>query len=253
MRWFNAPLAEPTSAERIRTILTAADSMTVVTDEGRTEVSRLGGTGGTEHVHLHPAPGQADPDGVNGVNGIDGSASPGSVPATLEFTDVAPTPVRDRVRARVLLAGWLLPAGEHRGSDGSRCMEFGRAVLDRAGERTAVGLGELMEAESDPLATCEAGMLTHMTDDHGDLVELLTRLVKPRQPTAVRRALPLAMDRYGITLRLEYAMGHEDARLAFPSPVRDPDQAGERIRALLDSARGRSARGRTLRDSFRDS
>ncbi|MEU3601525.1 DUF2470 domain-containing protein [Streptomyces sp. NPDC006798] len=241
MRWFNAPLAEPTSAERIRTILTAADSMTVVTDEGRTEVSRLGGTGGTEHIHLHPAPADGGP------------AGPGSVPATLEFTDIAPTPVRDRVRARVLLAGRLLPPGEHRGSDGSRCMEFGRAVLDRAGERTPVGLWELMEAESDPLATCEAGMLTHMTDDHGDLVELLLRLVRPSRPAAVRRTLPLAMDRYGITLRLEYAEGHEDARLAFPTPVRDPDQAGERVRALLESARGRSARGRSLRDSFRDS
>ncbi|MEW1548833.1 DUF2470 domain-containing protein [Streptomyces tsukubensis] len=239
MRWFNAPLAQPTSAERIRTILTAADSMTVVTDEGRAEVSRLGGGGVAEHIHLHPVD--------HGVEGR-GPAGPGIARAVLEFTDIAPTPVRDRVRARVLLTGWLLPEGEHRGADGSRCMEFEHAVLERAGERTSVGLRELMEAETDPLATCEAGMLTHMTDDHGDLVDVLLRLAEPRRAGTVRRALPLAIDRYGITLRLEYADAHEDVRLGFASPVRDPDQAGERIRALVDSAHGRF-RGRLLRDS----
>ncbi|MGV9316839.1 hypothetical protein ACWDR0_32375, partial [Streptomyces sp. NPDC003691] len=119
MRWFNAPLAQPTSAERIRTILTAADSMTVVTDEGRTEVSRLGRGGMAEHIHLHP---------VEYGAGEPGGSGPGIIRAVLEFTDVAPTAVRDRVRARVLLAGWLLPEGEHAGTDGSRCMEFERAV-----------------------------------------------------------------------------------------------------------------------------
>lgn len=239
MRWFNAPLAQPTSAERIRTILTAADSMTVVTDEGRTEVSRLGRGGMAEHIHLHP---------VEYGAGEPGGSGPGIIRAVLEFTDVAPTAVRDRVRARVLLAGWLLPEGEHAGTDGSRCMEFERAVLERAGERTTVGLRELMEAETDPLATCEAGMLTHMTDDHGDLVDVLLGLVEPGRAAAARRALPLAIDRYGITLRLEYADGHEDFRLGFASPVRDADQAGDRIRTLVDSAHGRF-RGKLLRDS----
>lgn len=54
MRLFTTPVAQPTSAERIRSILMAADSMTIVTDEGRTEVSRLHGPGATEHIHLHP-------------------------------------------------------------------------------------------------------------------------------------------------------------------------------------------------------
>ncbi|MFF0445217.1 DUF2470 domain-containing protein [Streptomyces sp. NPDC004609] len=240
MRLFNTPIALPTTAERIRSILMAADSMTVVTDEGRTEISRLHGPGITEHIHLHPAaPRPSDAD-----------ASPdGPVRATLEFTDIAPTPVRDRVRARVLLAGWLLPASEHSGPGGSRCMEFDRAVLERAGERTAVGLDELMEAETDPLATCEAGMLTHMVDDHRDIVGLLLRLVKPRLTVGARRALPLAIDRYGITLRLEYARSHEDARLPFPSPIKDVDQAGARIHALVASARHRSPRSRLLSDS----
>ncbi|GAA2248275.1 DUF2470 domain-containing protein [Streptomyces amakusaensis] len=241
-RLFNAPPQQPSSAERIRSILMAADSMTVVTDEGRTEVSRLEGTGVTEHIHLHPAMSR-EWDGE--------SAAPGDGPvrATLEFTDVAPTPVRDRVRARVLLAGWLLPNERHDSPEGSRCMEFSHAVLDRGGERVTVGLDALMNAETDPLATCEAGMLTHLLDDHSDIVGLLLRLVKPRVTQGVRRALPLAIDRYGITLRLEGTDAHEDARLPFPVPVRDVDEAGERIHALLSTARHRSPRSWLLSDS----
>ncbi|MEU5401571.1 DUF2470 domain-containing protein [Streptomyces sp. NPDC005963] len=241
-RLFTAPLAQPSSAERIRSILTAADSMTVVTDEGRTEVSRLDGAGVAEHIHLHPAlsrrwEGDADP------------TADGPVRARLEFTDVAPTPVRDRVRARVVLTGWMLDSSDHSTPSGSRCMEFAHAVLERDGERITVSLDELMEADTDPLATCEAGMLTHLLDDHGDIVDLLLRLVKPRLTLGARRALPVAIDRYGITLRLEYADTYADARLPFPAPVKEVDQAGVRIHSLLNMARHRTSRSWLLSDS----
>ncbi|WNO70827.1 DUF2470 domain-containing protein [Streptomyces sp. AM8-1-1] len=241
MRLFTTPVAQPTSAERIRSILMAADSMTIVTDEGRTEVSRLHGPGATEHIHLHP-PTDADDAGADGT-------ADGYTRATLEFTDIAPTPVRDRVRARVLLAGRLLTAPRHAAPAGSRCMELAHAVLDTGEERITVGLEELMEADTDPLATCEAGMLTHLVDDHSDIVGLLLRLVKPRLVLGVQRALPVAIDRYGITLRLEYARSHQDARLPFPAPIKDIDQAGVRIHALLNAARHRSPRSRLLSDS----
>ncbi|MFI1396097.1 DUF2470 domain-containing protein [Streptomyces sp. NPDC020681] len=245
MRLFNTPLAQPTSAERIRSILAAADSMTVVTDEERTEVSRLDGTGVSEHIHLHPAT-LREGDGPADWASSSASDSPsdGHVRATLEFTDIAPTPVRDRVRARVFLAGWLINANDasHMSPKGSRCMEFAHAVLETAGERVTVSLDELSAAETDPLATCEAGMLTHLVDDHSDLVGLLLRLVKPRLAMGVRRAVPVAIDRYGITLRLEYDRTHDDARLPFPAPIRDVDQAGVRIHALLNTARHRSPR-----------
>ncbi|WP_433573190.1 DUF2470 domain-containing protein [Streptomyces sp. CA-251247] len=242
MRLFTTPVAQPTSAERIRSILMAADSMTIVTDEGRTEVSRLHGPGATEHIHLHP------PTDTGDAGGADGTTD-GHTRATLEFTDIAPTPVRDRVRARVLLTGRLLTASRHAAPAGSRCMELAHAVLDTGEERITVGLEELMEADTDPLATCEAGMLTHLVDDHSDIVGLLLRLVKPRLVLGVQRALPVAIDRYGITLRLEYARSHQDARLPFPAPIKDIDQAGVRIHALLNAARHRSPRSRLLSDS----
>ncbi|MER5968370.1 DUF2470 domain-containing protein [Streptomyces sp. NPDC002055] len=241
MRLFTTPPGQPTSAERIRTVLTTATSMTMVTEGHRTEVSRLSGPGAAEHIHLHPL--MPDDSLTPGA-----PTAPELAPATLEFTDISPIPVRDRVRARVTVSGWL-KATEGPSPDGSHCMEFAEAALETAGVRTTVGLDELMAAAADPLATCEAGMLTHMADDHSDLVMLLMRLVDPGLVQHVLRAVPLAIDRYGITLRLEYARSHQDVRLPFPSPLTDADQAGVRIHALLNIARRCSHRGRLLHDS----
>lgn len=184
----------------------------------------------------------------------------------MEFTDIAPTPVRDRVRARVTLVGRLLTPYSDEGSE-STCVEFGRAVLVTPdGVRSYVGLEELDAARPDPLAPYEAGMLTHLLDDHAELVTLLLRLVPAEAhghihaqtqahttthghthphthpQSAVLRALPVAMDRYGITLRLEERRGHRDVRLPFPSPLDDVEQSGAQIQALFSAARRRSHR-----------
>ncbi|MFF1409951.1 DUF2470 domain-containing protein [Streptomyces sp. NPDC058289] len=231
------PLLLPTDAERVRSVLAAAHSMTVVTDGQRTEIRHLDGTDPLGRLHLHPA----EP----------GGCAEHRPAIRLEFTDIAPTPVRDRVRARVTLVGRLLTPYTDEGSD-STCMEFGRAVLETAdGARSYVGLDELDAARPDPLASYEAGMLTHLLDDHAELVTLLLRLVRP-QPAAqpgvgptVLRALPLAMDRYGITLRLEERRGHHDVRIPFPSPLDDVEQSGAQIQALFSAAR-RSSHRNTL-------
>ncbi|MFD9335542.1 DUF2470 domain-containing protein [Streptomyces sp. NPDC060028] len=221
--------SRPSDAERVRSVLAAAHSMTVVTDGLRTEVRHLDGTDplGRLHLHLHPA----EPGGH-------GEHRPA---IRLEFTDVAPTPVRDRVRARATLLGRLLTPYDDQGAD-STCVEFRRAVLETADGRSYVGLDELDAARPDPLAPYEAGMLTHLLDDHAELVTLLLRLVRPAPVTAVVRALPVAMDRYGITLRLEERRGHRDVRLPFPSPLDDVEQSGAQIQALFSAARRRSHR-----------
>ncbi len=237
MRLFGAPAtpaARPTDAERIRSILTAAHSMNVRTDGLRSEVRHLDGSDPMGRLHLHPA----EPGGACEYR-----------PAIrLEFTDVAPTPVRDRVRARVTVLGRLLTPYSDLADDSgvnSTCMEFDRAVLETPEGRSHVGLEELDAARPDPLAPYEAGMLTHLLDDHHDLVTLLLRLVRPLPTTAVLRALPVAMDRYGITLRLEERRGHSDVRLLFPSPLDDVEQAGTQIQALFSAAR-RSSHRNTL-------
>ncbi|MET9696493.1 DUF2470 domain-containing protein [Streptomyces sp. NPDC006529] len=231
--------ARPTDAERARSVLAAAHSMTVTVDGVRTEVRRLDGADVLGHLHWHPA-------GPAAGNPLAGRCAPhDDRPAIrLEFTDIAPTPVRDRVRARVTVLGHLLtPYAD--GSDGSgagTCVEFGRAVLETDEGRSYIGLTELDEARPDPLADYEAGMLTHLFDDHHDLVTLLLRLVQPPPAPGVLRALPLALDRYGITLRLEDRAGHRDVRLPFPSPLDDVERSGARIQALLSAARRLSHR-----------
>ncbi|MFE2878278.1 DUF2470 domain-containing protein [Streptomyces roseus] len=217
----------PTDAERVRSVLAAAHSMTVVTDGLRGEVRHLDGSDPMGRLHLHPSEPGGECEHRPAIR--------------LEFTDIAPVPVRDRVRARVTITGRLLTPYTDEGAD-STCMEFGRAVLETDEGRTCVGLEELDAACPDPLAPYEAGMLTHLLDDHAELVTLLLRLVRPLPAAAVLRVLPLALDRYGITLRLELHRGHQDVRLPFPSPLDDVEQSGVQIQALFSAARRRSHR-----------
>ncbi|MFH9420117.1 DUF2470 domain-containing protein [Streptomyces sp. NPDC017529] len=224
MRPFTARATTPTAAERVRSILATAHSMTVVSDGLHTEVRRLDGSRAMSHFHLH-AP----------FEGTDAQTAT-RVPVGLEFTDIAPTPVRDRVRARVTVTG-LLTAPFDTEATTSTCVEFGQALLEDAHGRAYVTLQELEATELDPLATSEAGMLTHLVDDHGELVPLLLRLVRPHPDHGILRALPVAMDRYGVTLRLEYPHTHHDVRLPFKTPVTDIDQVGTQITALTATAR----------------
>lgn len=223
----------PTAVERVRSILAAAHSMTVVCDGRHTEVRRLDGSGAMGHFHLH-----APCEGT-------GAPTSGRVPVRLELTDIAPTPVRDRLRARVTLTG-LLAEPYDPASTESTCMEFGQGVIEDASGRSYVTLHELEAVEVDPLATSEAGMLTHLVDEHAELVPLLLRLVRPLPAGGVLRALPAGVDRYGLTLRLEYRRTHRDVRLPFKTPVRHIDHVGPQIHALLSEARRLSHTGRLL-------
>ncbi|MCS0605553.1 DUF2470 domain-containing protein [Streptomyces sp. LP11] len=224
MRHSLSHASAPTAAERVRSILAAAHSMTVISDGRHHEVRRLDGLGAMGHFHLHaPYEGTGTPSGTR-------------VPVRLELTDIAPTPVRDRLRARVTLTG-VLGAPYDADSGESTCMEFGQAVLEDADGRAFVTLPELEATELDPLATSEASMLTHLVDDHADLVPRLLRLVSPRPEAGVRRVVPVAVDRYGLTLRLEYRSTHRDVRIPFRTPVRDIDHVGPQIHALLAASR----------------
>ncbi|WP_371793201.1 DUF2470 domain-containing protein [Streptomyces sp. NBC_01471] len=234
MRPFNSRVTQPTPAERLLSILTAAHSMTVVSDgHDPIEVHRLDGTGAMGHIHLH-APPEVRP------------AHPGTrAPVRLELTDIAPTPVRNRMRARVTVTALLLTEYSME-TTASTCMEFGQAVLDDHNGRAYVTYAALQEVDPDPIATSEAAMLTHLVDGHSELVPLLLRLVQPQPDKGMVRVLPLAMDRYGLTLRLEYPGTHRDVRLPFAKPVTRVDQAGPQIHSLLATARRASHRNQLL-------
>ncbi|MEU5220475.1 DUF2470 domain-containing protein [Streptomyces sp. NPDC020807] len=224
------PAQGPTPAERMRSIITVAHSMTVVSDGRHHDVHNLDGTAAMGRIHLHEPADASAPGGA-------GAGTP-SVPIRVELTDIAPVPVRDRVRARVTLTG-LVDAPYSTDTTDSVCMRLGQAVLEDAAGRTFVPLAQLETAETDPVAGCEAGMLHHLVADHPDLVVRLLGLLDPTATHGLLRALPLALDRYGITLRLEHLDTRRDVRLPFAQPITEPDQLGLRIHGLL--ARGRHA------------
>ncbi|MFE2383962.1 DUF2470 domain-containing protein [Streptomyces misionensis] len=213
--------AAPGAAERARSVLVAAWSCAVT-------------AGGTreEYVGAHT---MAD-DGAVLLALPDDSAlltaARQGAPAVLEFADVAPVPVRDRIRARLWLAGRLAPAP---GGGALRCHPD-RVVLRRAGGAVLLEPDEFTAARPDPLATAEARLLTHLADAHPDAVQRLTRLVRPESLHAATRVLPLAVDRHGLTLRIERTRAHGDVRLSFHRPADDLAQLTERVHALLAQA-----------------
>jgi hypothetical protein len=225
MRLRTAHATRPTPAERMRSIITAAHSMTVLVDGRRHDVHSLDGTPAMGRLHLHAPTDDLGP----------GDGGP-RLPIRVELTDIAPTPVRDRLRARVTLTG-LVAAPFDPEATSSTCVRLDQAVLETDGGRTFVPWSQLEAAEADPLAAREASLLNHLATAHADLVVLLLRLVDADVKRGLVRTVPVRMDRYGVTLRLEQAAARHDVHLPFPTPVTHPDQVGPQMHALLAAGR----------------
>jgi|SRR3569833_345879 uncharacterized protein DUF2470 len=231
-----APSTEPTPAEMVRSVLAASRSLTLTTHGHRVDLVGL---------HSLETPGRllltvpAD----SHVSAEVAWAPGGDLAASLEFTDVAPVSVPDRIRARVVLGGWL--SFDRRGASAEAlCFETASAELEHAGHAFDLEIDELAEAEPDPLAATEAELLTHLAGAHSDAVELLAQLVDHRLLLGVTRVDPLRLDRYGIVLRLSRPGRHHDVRLPFPAPLRNPAHGVLELRALLAQARSCPRRSR---------
>nr|BFD81155.1 DUF2470 domain-containing protein [Streptomyces sp. Xyl84] len=215
--------AVPGAAQRARTVLALAWSCAATAQGGREELTGAHTVTADGRVLLRPPE-----DSALGAAAL--CAPRGELPAVLEFADPAPVPVRDRVRARLWLAGRLTRTDDH--------LEFRpkRVVLRQASGSVVVDPDEFAAAVPDPLATAEARLLTHLADAHPDAVQRLTRLVGPDVLHGAVRVRPLAVDRHGLTLRIERAWAHGDVRLPFHTPADDVTQLSERMRALLAQA-----------------
>ncbi|MFI9766390.1 DUF2470 domain-containing protein [Streptomyces sp. NPDC052415] len=232
--------ATPAAAERARSVLATAWSCAVTAEGGREEF--VGAHSVTEdgRVLLH-----VPEDSALMTAAI--CAPRGEPSAVLEFADVAPVPVRHRIRARLWIAGWF--AAE----EGHLAFRATRVVLREPGGAVVVDREEFTAAAPDPLATAEARLLTHLADCHPDAVERLTRLVEPESLHGAVRVQPLAVDRHGLTLRIERTRAHGDVRLPFHRPADDVAQLTERMHVLLGQASAASCprtlqRQRTDRD-----
>ncbi|MER7283917.1 DUF2470 domain-containing protein [Dactylosporangium sp. NPDC000244] len=211
----------PTPAERLRSLLAAAGSLTLHVPGRRCDLVGAHRVEGGRILLDVP---------LDAISGDDDSA------AVLELTDVAPTSVRSRVRARATFGGWL---GVH--PAGGLALDLAEATLqDPAYGRDAeitVDPDAFAAAEPDPLAHVEADMLCHLSDAHPDAVDRLARLVPPHHLHGVKRIVPVRLDRYGVVLRLEFAERARDVRLPFPTPLNRPEEAGDRMQELYAQAR----------------
>ncbi|MBC9724886.1 DUF2470 domain-containing protein [Streptomyces sp. TRM68367] len=215
--------ATPSAAERARSVLAAAWSCAVTAEGGREEF--VGAHTVTEdgRVLLH-----VPDDSALLATAI--CAPRGEPSAVLEFADVAPVPVRRRIRARLWLSGWFSM------EDGHLAFRAVRVVLRQPSGPVVVDLDEFAAAAPDPLATAESGLLTHLADCHPDAVERLARLVDRDSLHGAVRVQRLAVDRHGLTLRIERARAHGDVRLAFHAPADTVAQLTERMHVLLAQA-----------------
>lgn len=67
-------------------------------------------------------------------------------------------------------------------------------------------------------------------------MQRLTRLVDPDSLHGAVRVRPLAVDRHGLTLRVERVRDHGDVRLPFHAPADEIAQLTERVHVLLAQA-----------------
>jgi hypothetical protein len=225
--------AAPAAAEHARSVLAAAWSCAVTAEGGREEFVGAHTVAADGRVLLN-----APEDSALIAAAI--CAPRGEPSAILEFADVAPVPVRNRIRGRLWLSGWFVP------EDGNLAFRPSRIVLRRPSGTVVVGLDDFACAQVDPLATAEAHLLTHLADAHPDAVERLTRLVEPDSLHGAVRVRPLAVDRHGLTLRIERARGNGDVRLPFHAPADDVSQLTERMHVLLTQASSAAACPRAL-------
>jgi hypothetical protein len=215
--------AAPAAAERARSVLATAWSCAVTAEGGRDEL--VGAHAVTEDGRL-----LLDVPEDSALVTAAVCAPRGEPSAVLEFADVAPVPVRKRIRARLWLSGWFAP------EEGRLAFRATRVVLREPSGAVVVDLDEFAAAAPDPLAAAEARLLTHLADCHPDAVERLTRLVDSDSLQGAVRVQPLAVDRHGLTLRIERARAHGDVRLPFHKPAGDVAQLTERMHVLLGQA-----------------
>ncbi|MFB6816974.1 DUF2470 domain-containing protein [Streptomyces sp. NPDC056347] len=169
-------------------------------------------------------------------------AEDGDPTAVLEITDVAPVSVPHRVRGRAWVSGPLtaVPGLAGPGRTTLR-LETEEAYVDDLWGAREVRPGELRDAAPDPLLGHEAELLQHLHTAHGEQLRSLCGLLGERTagrcPAHMPSVVPLALDRYGLRVRLcEGAGACYDARFEFPEPVRDVAGLSRAVRTLFEAA-----------------
>lgn len=176
------------------------------------------------------------------------------LPAMLEITDTAPVPLREPVRGLLWFTGWLRGLGDTDArvalldvaetQPDPRLLDVGHGtsvlrlraaslILADAEGTDSVHPDEFTGATPDPFCRIEARWLRHLEMRHADVVDQLAAQLPSRLCRTGSRVRPLALDRFGLRLRVELADGNHDARLSFSRPVADVRELGQELRRLL--------------------
>jgi hypothetical protein len=220
-------MTEPTSSERLRSLLHSSSSLDIVAAGRR--MSLLDGHAVDDSGRLTI---QVPADCALALD-----LSDGPLPAIIEITDVSPVAMRNRIRGRATLAGGLRPT-----PGTTTHFDLAAADVTERGSTAHISPADFAAATPDLLADREAALLCHLVDAHADLVSWLSRLVPVERLHGVTRVHPLRLDRYGIVLRLEFPSADRDVRLPFGQPVVTVEDAPSRMLELL--ARARTCRRR---------
>ncbi|MEU0808524.1 DUF2470 domain-containing protein [Streptomyces sp. NPDC005970] len=260
----------PSAAERVRTLVEskATASLSIPGIEAAATPG--------EHLADAPAARAVTPDGDVLLLLPGGSAAARAaayaqddeLTCVMEITDVAPVAIPHRIRGRAWVAGWLTPVRDRQraasaallasrhpvgellgigeapaGGGGGWALlrlEVGEACVDDLWGAEAVEPEALTTAAPDPLAPHEAELLQHLHAAHDDQLRRLCTLLDdhPDRACGARgRAIPVALDRFGLRVRFPDAPGSPfDARFDFPEPVRNVSELRRAMHALFDAA-----------------
>lgn len=193
------------------------------------------------------------PDGTLALL-IDGYP-PAPQPAMLELVDKLNLPARKPVRALTWVTGLLetMPDAQQRATalhishdrPNPLLLQVGygvallrlrpiSAVLVDTQAANSVSAEELAEARPDPFCLLEDAWLAHLEQEHSEVLQAVARQL----PANLRQrpVHPLAVDRHGLTLRVEKSEhASTDIRLPFATIAANPVELGRAVRALAGS------------------
>lgn len=248
--------ANPTAAERIRSTCARAGDALLAVEQAHPVTTPL------HHLMADGSFAVAVPVHGNAAAGV-GAQGPAGAQAVLELADYAPLPLREPVRSLVWIRGSVHPVPlpavpaildliaaedpnpallqvQRPGSlpptdDDTQYtllrLEIDSVVATDAAGAESVGVAALLAAEPDPFCALESCWLRHLDGARQDVVARLAA----RLPLQLRRGQirPLALDRYGVWLRVERDDGDRNVRLPFSAPVDDLTGLGRAIRLLI--------------------
>jgi hypothetical protein len=220
----------PNWAERARTVLAAAASASVLWDGGRVDLLGCHHDDPLGDVILTL---QSTSTLVRAAR----EAVGGDLAVTIELTELCAVSARERVRARVTLAGRAseMFAAERSDRSARLLVRIDEVRVDKAGANP-IPLADYHAGEPDPLHQGAADQLQHLAAHHPEAISTLSRLCDREAMIGVTRVLPIALDRYGIVLRVERLRDHRDVRLPFDRRIDTGAEAAAELRILL--ARG---------------